>query len=48
MKDNNMSNIFSDDDRQYLQMMQDNIARMANNSANSKHGWLQLLQGFVQ
>lgn len=35
MKDN----VYNDDDRQYLQMMQDNIARMAGNSANCKT-WL--------
>ena len=29
-------NIYNDDDRQYLQMMQENIARMAGNSANCK------------
>ena len=32
-------NIYNDDDRQYLQMMQENIARMAGNSANCKT-WL--------
>lgn len=31
--------IYNDDDRQYLQMMQDSIARMAGNSANCKT-WL--------
>ena len=45
MKDNNMSNIFSDDDRQYLQMMQDNIARMANNSANCKTWMVTIVAG---
>lgn len=34
-----MNNIYNDDDRQYLQMMQENIARMAGNSANCKT-WL--------
>ena len=34
--------MFSDDGRQYLQMMQDNIARMASNSANCK-SWLMAL-----
>lgn len=33
------SPIYNDDDRQYLQMMQENIARMAGNSANCKT-WL--------
>ena len=32
-------NIYNDDDRQYLHMMQENIARMAGNSANCKT-WL--------
>lgn len=32
-------NLYNDDDRQYLQMMQENIARMAGNSANCKT-WL--------
>ena len=36
------NNMFSDDGRQYLQMMQDNIARMASNSANCK-SWLMAL-----
>lgn len=34
-----MDNIFNDDDRLYLQMMQENITRMSNNSANCKT-WL--------
>lgn len=29
-------NLYNDDDRQYLQMMQENITRMATNSANAK------------
>ena len=36
------NNMYSDDGRQYLQMMQDNIARMASNSANCK-SWLMAL-----
>ena len=32
-------NTYNDDDRHYLQMMQDNITRMANNSSNCKT-WL--------
>ncbi|MBR6438353.1 MAG: hypothetical protein IKS65_04115 [Bacteroidales bacterium] len=36
------SNIFNDDERQYLQMMQDNIARMSSNSANCKN-WLVMI-----
>lgn len=35
-------NIYSDDGRQYLQMMQENITRMAGNSANCK-SWLMAL-----
>lgn len=34
-----MENLYNDDDRQYLQMMQENISRMANNSTNCKT-WL--------
>lgn len=45
MEENNMSNGFSDDDRQYLQMMQDNIARMANNSANCKTWMVTIVAG---
>ena len=40
-----MINGFSDDDRQYLQMMQDNIARMANNSANCKTWMVTIVAG---
>ena len=39
-------NIFNDDERQYLQMMQDNITRMANNSANCKSWMVTLVAGF--
>ncbi len=45
MEENNMINGFSDDDRQYLQMMQDNIARMANNSANCKTWMVTIVAG---
>ena len=38
-KRTNTTEIYNDDDRQYLQMMQENIARMAGNSANCKT-WL--------
>ena len=31
-----VENIMNDDDRQYLMMMQENITRMATNSANCK------------
>ena len=34
-----MDNLYNDDDRLYLQMMQENITRMSNNSANCK-AWL--------
>ena len=36
MAENKRNNTLNDDDRQYLEMMQDNIERMAGNSANSK------------
>lgn len=36
------TNTYNDDERQYLQMMQDNIARMATNSSNCKT-WLVML-----
>ena len=39
-------NVYNDDDRQYLQMMQDNITRMANNSANCKSWMVTLVAGF--
>ena len=32
-------NLYNDDDRQYLQMMQENIERMAANSSNCK-AWM--------
>ena len=34
-----MENMYNDDDRQYLQMMQENINRMSCNSSNCK-AWL--------
>ncbi len=40
-------NLYNDDDRQYLQMMQANIERMANNSANSKVWMINLITAFV-
>lgn len=36
MKEDERRNIFNDDDRLYLEMMQNNIERMASNSANCK------------
>lgn len=36
MAENERNNIYNDDDRQYLEMMQGNIERMAANSANCK------------
>ena len=36
---------YSNDDRQYLQMMQDNITRLANNSANCKTWMVTLVAG---
>ena len=38
---------FSDDDRLYLQMMQDNITRMAINSTNCKSWMVMLMSGFL-
>lgn len=38
---------YSDDDRQYLQMMQDNIARMANNSSNCKNWLVTIVAGLL-
>lgn len=38
---------FTDDDRQYLQMMQDNITRMASNSANCKAWVVTLVAGLL-
>lgn len=40
-------NQYNDDERQYLQMMQSNIERMANNSANCKTWLVTLLTGFM-
>ena len=42
-----MDTLYSDDDRQYLQLMQDNIVRMANNSANCKNWMITLSAGFL-
>lgn len=39
-------NLYSDDDRQYLQMMQENITRMASNSSNCKNWMVTLVAGF--
>lgn len=40
-------NIYNEDDRQYLQMMQSNIERMANNSANCKAWLTTIVAGFL-
>lgn len=40
-------NIYNDDDRQYLQMMQSNIERMASNSANCKTWLTTIVAGFL-
>ena len=42
-----MENILNDDERQYLQMMQDNITRMATNSANAKTWLVTLVAGIL-
>ncbi len=39
MEENERKNIYNDDDRQYLEMMQGNIERMAANSSNCK-AWM--------
>lgn len=38
---------YSDDDRQYLQMMQENITRMATNSTNCKTWAVTIVAGFL-
>ena len=40
-------NIYNDDDRQYLQMMQENIERMAANSANCKAWMIVIFTAFM-
>jgi hypothetical protein len=42
-----MKNIYNDDIRQYLQMMQDNIERMASNSANCKTWMVTILSALM-
>lgn len=39
--------MYNEDDRQYLQMMQSNIERMANNSANCKAWLTTIVAGFL-
>lgn len=39
MAENKKNNLYNDDDRQYLEMMQGNIERMATNSSNCK-AWM--------
>lgn len=41
------TNLYSDDDRQYLQMMQSNIERMAANSANCKTWMVAFVTAFM-
>lgn len=40
-------NMYNDDARQYLQMMQENIARMASNSANAKTWLVTIVAAFL-
>lgn len=40
-------NIYNDDARQYLQMMQENITRMATNSANTKTWLVTIVAAFL-
>ena len=42
-----MENMFNENDCQYLQMMQDNITRMAANSANAKTWLVTIVAGFL-
>jgi len=44
---NEMENIYNDDVRQYLQMMQNNIERMAANSANCKTWMVTILSALM-
>lgn len=39
MAENKKDNLYNDDDRQYLEMMQGSIERMATNSSNCK-AWM--------
>ena len=41
------TNLYNDDDRQYLQMMQSNIERMATNSANCKTWMVAFVTAFM-
>lgn len=43
----NMENMYSEDERQYLQMMQENITRMASNSANAKTWMVTIVAAFL-
>lgn len=47
MAENQKDSIFNDDDRQYLSMMQGNIERMANNSANCKTWMLTIVSALM-
>ena len=42
-----MENMLNDDERQYLQMMQDNITRMATNSVNVKTWLVTIVAGIL-
>lgn len=47
MSETTRSNIYNDDDRQYFQMMQGNIERMATNSANCKTWMVAFVTAFM-
>lgn len=47
MAENERKNIYNDDDRQYLEMMQGNIERMAANSANCKTWMVTIVAGVM-
>lgn len=42
-----MENMYNEDERQYLQMMQENITRMASNSANAKTWMVTIVAAFL-
>ena len=47
MAENDRDNILNDDDRQYIEMLQGNIERMASNSANCKTWMLTIVSALM-
>ena len=47
MKEEERKNILNDDDRQYIEMLQDNIERMAGNSANCKTWMVTIVSALI-